>query len=83
MSQTSTELSFPTLPTPPPTLVISNVAAEADQVIALSQDLMKHKTPTVHGGLIRAAFQTPRLSVQGEKRVRWGRVSDCRENRAA
>lgn len=59
VSQTSIELSFPTLPMPPPTLVISKVAAETDQVIALSQDLMKHKTPKVHGSLIRAAFQTP------------------------
>lgn len=76
--QTSTDLSFPTLPTPSPTLVISKVAVETDKVIALSQDLMKHKTPKVHGGLIRAAFQSLLLSVQGEKEVRWGRVSDCK-----
>lgn len=63
---------------PSPTLVISKAAAETDQVIALSQDLMKHKTPKVYQGLIPTAFQTSHLSVQGEK----GSVgSDCREKR--
>lgn len=50
-----------------PTLVISKAAAQTDQVIALSQDLMKHKTPKVQRGPIHTTFQTSRLSVQGEK----------------
>lgn len=58
MSQTSTDASLPAFPPPLPALVRSQAAAEAEQVIALSQDLMKHKSPTVHGGLIGAAFQT-------------------------
>lgn len=50
-----------------PTLVISKAAAQTDQVIALSQDLMTHKTPKVQRGPIHTASQTLRLSVQEEK----------------